>query len=90
MICFIDIHLPLLYTLKQIRDGDNFASVLLDELTGTTVPQYILSSTPAVFLIFTSDAANVFVGYSVTWEAIRGRLYSKHHFIFAILLCNLT
>ena len=53
----------------KIRDGNNSANVLLNQLTGTTVPQYILSSTPAMFLIFTSDAANVLDGYSVTWEA---------------------
>ena len=53
----------------KIRDGNDSANVLLSQLSGTTVPQYMLSSTRAMFLIFTSDAANVLDGYSVTWEA---------------------
>ena len=58
-----------LYSYTKIRDGNDSASVLLNQLTGTTAPQYILSSTTAMFLIFTSDAVNVLDGYSVTWES---------------------
>jgi len=53
----------------QIRDGINSASLLLEELNGTNVPQYIVSSTPAMLLIFSSDDASVLDGYNVTWRA---------------------
>jgi len=59
----------------KIRDGNTSASVLLNQLTGTTVPQYILSSTPSMFLVFTSDATNVLNGYSVTWDAKLSKFY---------------
>jgi len=52
-----------------MRDGNNSASILLDELFGTNVPQYIVSSTPAMFLIFSSDDASVLDGYNVIWTA---------------------
>jgi len=70
----ISLRIPFLYKLHthamlQIRDGSDSASALLNQLTGTTVPQYILSSSTATLLIFSSDGANVLDGYNVTWEA---------------------
>ena len=57
------------YSILQIRDGNDSTSALLGELKGASVTQYMLSSTPAVFLIFSADAPIVSDGYNVTWEA---------------------
>jgi len=54
---------------SKVYDGSNSTSLLLNDLRGSTVPPYILSSGTAMFFIFDTDGANTFPGYNITWSA---------------------
>ncbi|KAJ6652285.1 hypothetical protein lerEdw1_012753 [Lerista edwardsae] len=64
------------YDTLEVRDGKSYSSPLIGVYDGTQVPQFLISTSNFLYLLFTTDKSHSDVGFQIRYETVK--LQSDH------------
>ncbi|XP_051775015.1 CUB and sushi domain-containing protein 1 [Erpetoichthys calabaricus] len=64
------------YDVLEVRDGRSYSSPLIGSYQGTQVPQFLISTSNFLYLLFTTDKSHSDVGFQIRYETVK--LQSDH------------
>ncbi|XP_034269262.1 CUB and sushi domain-containing protein 2 isoform X2 [Pantherophis guttatus] len=64
------------YDTLEVRDGKSYSSPLIGVYDGTQVPQFLISTSNFLYLLFTTDKSHSDVGFQIHYETVK--LQSDH------------
>ncbi|XP_058853305.1 CUB and sushi domain-containing protein 2-like [Acipenser ruthenus] len=64
------------YDVLEVRDGKSYSSPLIGSYQGTQVPQFLISTSNYLYLLFTTDKSHSDVGFQIRYETVK--LQSDH------------
>ncbi|XP_053254903.1 CUB and sushi domain-containing protein 2 isoform X3 [Podarcis raffonei] len=64
------------YDTLEVRDGKSYSSPLIGIYDGTQVPQFLISTSNFLYLLFTTDKSHSDVGFQIRYETVK--LQSDH------------
>ncbi|CAH2222352.1 Hypothetical predicted protein [Pelobates cultripes] len=64
------------YDTLEVRDGRSYSSPLIGVYDGTQVPQFLISTSNFLYLLFTTDKSHSDVGFQIRYETVK--LQSDH------------
>ncbi|XP_057244376.1 CUB and sushi domain-containing protein 2-like, partial [Malurus melanocephalus] len=64
------------YDTLEVRDGRSYSSPLIGVYDGTQVPQFLISTSNHLYLLFTTDKSHSDVGFQIRYETVK--LQSDH------------
>uniref|UniRef100_A0A8C3LRI7 CUB and Sushi multiple domains 2 n=1 Tax=Chrysolophus pictus TaxID=9089 RepID=A0A8C3LRI7_CHRPC len=64
------------YDTLEVRDGRSYSSPLIGVYDGTQVPQFLISTSNYLYLLFTTDKSHSDVGFQIRYETVK--LQSDH------------
>lgn len=57
------------YDTLEVRDGRSYSSPLIGVYDGTQVPQFLISTSNYLYLLFTTDKSHSDVGFQIRYES---------------------
>uniref|UniRef100_A0A8D2NTL9 Uncharacterized protein n=1 Tax=Zosterops lateralis melanops TaxID=1220523 RepID=A0A8D2NTL9_ZOSLA len=63
------------YDTLEVRDGRSYSSPLIGVYDGTQVPQFLISTSNHLYLLFTTDKSHSDIGFQIRYES---KLQSDH------------
>ncbi|GAB0199455.1 CUB and sushi domain-containing protein 3 [Grus japonensis] len=64
------------YDTLEVRDGRSYSSPLIGVYDGTQVPQFLISTSNYLYLLFTTDKSHSDIGFQIRYETVK--LQSDH------------
>uniref|UniRef100_A0A8D2L0D4 CUB and Sushi multiple domains 2 n=1 Tax=Varanus komodoensis TaxID=61221 RepID=A0A8D2L0D4_VARKO len=64
------------YDTLEVRDGKSYSSPLIGIYDGTQVPQFLISTSNFLYLLFTTDKSHSDIGFQIHYETVK--LQSDH------------
>ncbi|XP_061452290.1 CUB and sushi domain-containing protein 2 isoform X5 [Rhineura floridana] len=64
------------YDTLEVRDGKSYSSPLIGVYDGTQVPQFLISTSNFLYILFTTDKSHSDVGFQIRYETVK--LQSDH------------
>ncbi|XP_041439963.1 CUB and sushi domain-containing protein 2 isoform X1 [Xenopus laevis] len=64
------------YDTLEVRDGRSYSSPLIGVYDGTQVPQFLISTSNFLYLLFTTDKSHSDIGFQIRYETVK--LQSDH------------
>uniref|UniRef100_A0ABM5ESZ5 CUB and sushi domain-containing protein 2 isoform X2 n=1 Tax=Pogona vitticeps TaxID=103695 RepID=A0ABM5ESZ5_9SAUR len=64
------------YDTLEVRDGKSYSSPLIGVYDGTQVPQFLISTSNFLYLLFTTDKSHSDIGFQIRYETVK--LQSDH------------
>uniref|UniRef100_A0A8C5NLT2 CUB and Sushi multiple domains 2 n=4 Tax=Passeriformes TaxID=9126 RepID=A0A8C5NLT2_JUNHY len=64
------------YDTLEVRDGRSYSSPLIGVYDGTQVPQFLISTSNHLYLLFTTDKSHSDIGFQIRYETVK--LQSDH------------
>ncbi|XP_048355110.1 CUB and sushi domain-containing protein 1-like isoform X3 [Sphaerodactylus townsendi] len=64
------------YDTLEVRDGKSYSSPLIGVYDGTQVPQFLISTSNFLYLLFTTDKSHSDLGFQIRYETVK--LQSDH------------
>lgn len=62
------------YDTLEVRDGRSYSSPLIGVYDGTQVPQFLISTSNHLYLLFTTDKSHSDIGFQIRYES-KGTLF---------------
>jgi len=57
------------YDTLEVRDGRSYSSPLIGVYDGTQVPQFLISTSNYLYLLFTTDKSHSDIGFQIRYES---------------------
>lgn len=57
------------YDTLEVRDGRSYSSPLIGVYDGTQVPQFLISTSSYLYLLFTTDKSHSDIGFQIRYES---------------------
>lgn len=57
------------YDTLEVRDGRSYSSPLIGVYDGTQVPQFLISTSNHLYLLFTTDKSHSDIGFQIRYES---------------------